>query len=42
MAILRFRLITIIVQIIAIIGNNWIKCVQIDAIKAALVQSTWA
>ncbi len=37
MAILCF---TNIVQIIAIIGNNWINWVQIDTVKAALMQST--
>jgi hypothetical protein len=42
MAILRFRIITIIAQIIAIIGNNSINLVQIDTVKAALMQSTWA
>ena len=42
MAILRFRIITIIVQIIAIIGENWTNWVRIDAVTAALMQSTWA
>jgi hypothetical protein len=36
----RFRIITIIVQIIAIIGNNWINWVRIDTVTAALMQST--
>jgi hypothetical protein len=42
MVILQFRIITIIVQIIAIIGNNWINWVQIDTVTEALKQSTWA
>jgi hypothetical protein len=42
MAILRFRIITIIVQIIAIIGNSWINWVRIDTVTATLMQSTWA
>ncbi len=42
MAIQCFRIITIIVQIIAIIGNNWINWIRIDTVTAALMQSTLA
>jgi hypothetical protein len=42
MAILSFRLIRIMVPIIAIIGNNWINWVRIDTLKATFMQSIWA
>ena len=40
MAIPHFRIVTIIVQIIAIIGNNWINWIRNDPVTAALMQST--